>query len=65
MEARFEIVNEEYIEELNKKSENEKKNSTEWWKKGFEKNWRMKETCKQIYKSTRTMSSTNDCRSLS
>ena len=42
----FEIADEEYIEELKDKSENEnKKNSTEWWKK---KNGRMKETCNQV-----------------
>ena len=63
MASRFEIVDEEHIEELMDKSENQnKKNSREWWKT-FSKNGRMKETCKQILKSTRRMSSTNDCRS--
>ena len=39
MASRFETVNEEYIEELNNKSENENtKNNTEWWKNVF-KNW--------------------------
>ena len=33
MASRFEIVDEEYIEELKDKSENKNpKNSTEWWK---------------------------------
>ena len=47
MASRFEIVNEEYIGELNEKSENENtKNNTEWWKNVFKK-W-MKEIRKQI-----------------
>ena len=34
MASRFEIVNEEYIEELKGKSQNENmKNNTEWWRK--------------------------------
>ena len=38
MASRFEIVREEYIEELKDKSENEnKKNSTEWWNNVFKK----------------------------
>ena len=38
MESRFEIVSEEYIEELKDKSENDNtKNSTEWWKNVFKK----------------------------
>ena len=38
MASRFEIVEEEYIEELEDKSKNEnKKNSTEWWKKVLKK----------------------------
>ena len=54
MASRFQIIDEEYIEELKGESENENTLS---------RNGRMKETCKQIQKSTRTMSSTNDCRS--
>ena len=57
MASRFEIVDEEYIEELKDKSENEnKKNSTEWWKNVFKKwanernshaskFWRVRERC--------------------
>ena len=38
MASRFEIVGEEYIEELKDKSENEnKKSSTEWWNNVFKK----------------------------
>ena len=38
MASRFEIVDEEYIEELKDKSENENtKNSAEWWKNVFKK----------------------------
>ena len=38
MASRFETVDEEYIEELKDKSENENtKNSTEWWKNVFKK----------------------------
>ena len=38
MESRFEIFDEEYIEELKVKSKNENtKNSMEWWKKVFKK----------------------------
>ena len=46
MASRFEVVDEEYIEELN---ENTKK-STEYWTAGrtFSKCGRMKETSKQI-----------------
>ena len=36
MASRFGIVNEEYIEELRDKSENENtKNNTEWWRNVF------------------------------
>ena len=38
MASRFEIVDEEYIEELKDKSENENtKDSTEWWENVFKK----------------------------
>ena len=38
MASRFEIVDEEYIEELKDKTENENsKNSTEWWKNVIKK----------------------------
>ena len=38
MASRFEVADEEYIEELKDKSENEnRKNSTEWWKNVFKK----------------------------
>ena len=37
MASRFEIVDEEHIEELNDKSENENTNSTEYWKNLFKK----------------------------
>ena len=38
MASRFEIVNEEYIEELKEKSENENtNNNTEWWRNVFKK----------------------------
>ena len=38
MASRFEIVDQEYIEELKDKSENENtKNSTEWWENVFKK----------------------------
>ena len=38
MASRFEIVNEEYTEELKDKTENENtKNNTEWWKNVFKK----------------------------
>ena len=38
MASRFEIVNEEYIEELRDKGENENtKNNTEWWRNVFKK----------------------------
>ena len=38
MASRFKIVDEEYIEELKDKSENENnKNSTEWWENVFKK----------------------------
>ena len=49
MMSRFEIVDQEYIEELKDKSENENtKNSTELWENMFKK-WAndMKETCKK------------------
>ena len=36
MASRFEIVNEQYIEELKDKSENENtKSNTEWWRNVF------------------------------
>ena len=48
MASRFEIVGEEYIEELTDKSENENtKKSTEYWKNVI-KSGRRKETSKQI-----------------
>ena len=38
MASRFEILDEEYIEELKDKSENvNTKNSTKWWKNAFQK----------------------------
>ena len=38
MASRYEIVNEEYIEELKDMSENEStKNNTDWWKNVFKK----------------------------
>ena len=38
MASHFKIVDEEYMEQLKDKSENEgKKNSTEWWKNVFKK----------------------------
>ena len=38
MTSRFKIIDQEYIEELKNKSENEnKQNRTEWWKKAFQK----------------------------
>ena len=38
MASRFEVADEEYIEELKDKSENEnRKNGTEWWKNVFKK----------------------------
>ena len=50
MASRFEIVDEEYIEQLKDKSENENtKNRTERsGEKTFSKSELMKETCKQI-----------------
>ena len=58
----FEIVNEEYIEELKEKSENENtKNSTEWWESVLKK-W-TNERNLQANLVRETMSSTNDCRS--
>ena len=63
MASRFEIVDEEYIEELKDKSENENtKNSAEWWKNVFKK-WTNERNLQVNLKSARTMSSTNDCRS--
>ena len=65
MASRVEIVDKEYVEKLKYKRENKNmKNSTEWWKNVFKKLANEKKTCKQIKKSTRTMCSTNDCRSL-
>ena len=62
MASHFEIVGEEYIEELKGKSQKENaKNSTEIGRT-FSKSGRMKETYKQISKSTRAMSSTKHCR---
>ena len=61
MASRFEIVDEEYIEELKGKSENKNtKNNTEWWKTIFKKSaneWNLQAN------SARTISSTKDCRS--
>ena len=37
MASRLEIVNEEYIEELKDKSENENTNNNEWWRNIFKK----------------------------
>ena len=59
MASRFEIVDEEYIEELKDKSETENTIG----ERTFSKRFRMIETCKQIKKGTRTMSSINDRRS--
>ena len=53
MASGFEIVDEEYIEELKDKS----------GERTFSENERMKGTFKQIKKSTRTMPTTNVCRS--
>ena len=58
------MVDEEYIEELKDKSENENtKKSSEWWKNVFKKgaNERNLEANLEEYDN---MSSTNDCRSL-
>ena len=64
MASCFEIVDGEYIEELKDKSKNENtKDSTKWWENVFKKWVNEKKTCKQIKKSTRTMSSINDRRS--
>ena len=47
MASRFAIVDEEYIEELKDKNENENtKNGTERGERTFSKSGRMKETCK-------------------
>ena len=63
MASRFEIGDDEYIEELKDKSENENtKNSAEWWKNVFKK-WTNERNLQVNLKSARTMSSTNDCRS--
>ena len=37
MASRFEVADEEYIEELKDRCENEKKNSTGWWENVFQK----------------------------
>ena len=48
MASRFEIIDEEYIEELKDKNENENiKNSTESWKNVFKK-WASEKASKQI-----------------
>ena len=61
--SRFEVANEEYIKELKNKSENENtKKSNEYWKNVFITG-QLKETSRQTYKSTRTMSSTRLWRS--
>jgi len=58
MAPRFETADEEHIEELNDKSENENTNSTEYWKNLFQKvgEWKklprkfrgVRERCPQI-----------------
>mgnify|MGYP007058655592 CR=1 FL=1 len=48
MASRFKIINEEYIEELKDKSENENTENNTEWLKNVSKSGRMKETCKQI-----------------
>jgi len=48
MASRFEIVNEEYIEELKNKTENETRRTTQSGERTFSKSGQMKETCKQI-----------------
>jgi len=48
MMSRFEIVNEEYIEELKDKSENENTKEQQSGEGMFSKSGRMKETCKRI-----------------
>ena len=64
MASRFEIVDEEYIEELEHKSENENtKNSTEWWENVFKKWTNERNLQANLEESARTMSSTNDCSS--
>ena len=60
MAPRFEIVDEEYIEEL-KDNEN-KKNSTEWWKNIFKK-WANERNLQANVEEYDKMSSTNNCRS--
>ena len=37
MASRFEIVDQEYIEELKDRSENENKKNSTWWKNVFKK----------------------------
>ena len=64
MASRFEMVDEEYIEELKDKSENEKtKKSSEWWKNIFKK-WANERNLEPNLEEYENMSSTNDCRSL-
>ena len=64
MASRFETVDGECIEELKDKSENKnKKNSSEWWKNVLKKMGEWKKLASKFWKSTRTMSSTKDCRS--
>ena len=60
--SRFEIVDEEYIEELKDKSENENtKNSTESWKNVFKKWENEKRLQANLEEYRKTMSTSNDC----
>ena len=53
MASRFEIVDENYIEKLKDKNENENtNNSTEYWKNVFKK-WANKRNFQAIFKSAR------------
>ena len=58
MAPRFEIVDEEHIEELNDKNENENTSSTEYWKNLFKKL-----ANERHFQANGTMSSTKHCRS--
>ena len=53
MASHFEIVDEEYIEELKDESENENKKNSTSGERMFSKSGQMKETCKQIYRRVR------------
>ena len=53
MASRFERVDDEYIEELKHKSENENTNNSTKWRKNVFKKWARKATCKQIQFSPR------------